>query len=269
MTKFREERLEEISEITHPPLLESIFELRWEIENHAQSGRMRDPSYPMMYGSLYERLRKDLPLLEDLPSSQAHPESTPYVPRHRMRREKDAYPLMQVGPGILTINMAKEYSWESFSSLIMRVISSVIELYPSGSIPLNLIKAELRYVNGVRFDIARDHPLQFLEDKLHIKMDVDGEFFKANALNDRPNALGLNLSYVLDKPVGNLSISTHLGQFDAKPAFIQQILVQSFSELVPSEMESFSLWLEEAHSAIKHAFFALCRGPLMEKFCAK
>lgn len=250
-----------------PPIIETIFEIRWEIESDQQSGRMRDPSYPMMYGSIYERLKKDFPILEDLPSTQAHPEATPFAPRHRMRKEKGGYPLIQIGPGVATVNMAKGYSWKIFASLALRVIECVIDLYPANALPLNFIKAELRYVNGIKFDLARENPLGFLADKLHLKIEPDSEFFEVNQIADKPNGFGFNMAYVLDKPVGNLAIAVNMGQFEGKPAFIQQTLIQSFGEITPADFDAFSLWLEEAHNASENCFQVFYKGELMEKFC--
>lgn len=255
--------------LLHPPLLEVIFELRWEIFADQQSQRMRDPSYPAMYGQIFERLKKDFPASEDLPSTNAHPEMTPYVPRHRIRKEKEGYPLVQIGPGILTVNAAKSYSWESFAKLCNRVVESLIDLFPKEELALNFIKAELRYVNGINFDIAKENPLSFLADKLHMKVEMDPEFIGKNVLNERPNAVGLNLSYALDKPMGNLAISANLGQFDSKPAFIQQTLVQSFGELTPMDEEGFKKWLEEAHDTAETSFQVFCKGDLMKQFCGQ
>ncbi|MGB7977848.1 MAG: TIGR04255 family protein [Chlamydiales bacterium] len=269
MPNLKSEKIKknQIPILLHPPILEAIFEVRWEIENDPQNGRMRDPSYPMMYGRLYERLKKDFPVIEDLPSVQAHPEMTPFVPRHRMRKDKNGYPLIQVGPGILTVNDAKGYSWNHFSSLALRAVESLVELFPVQSLPLNFTKGELRYVNGIRFDIARENPLSFLAEKLHMKIEMDPELFELNRLNERPNAVGLNLSYVLEKPVANLAIAANLGQFEGKPAFIQQTLIQSFGEMTPPDVEGFTLWLEEAHTAAENCFQVFCKGALMEKFC--
>lgn len=268
MAIFKAEKMKkpETPPLLHPPLIETIFEIRWEIENNEQTGGMRDPSYPMMYGSLYERLKKDLPIIEDLPSTQAHPETTPYVPRHRMRKEKNGYPLVQVGPGIMTINEGKGYSWTGFRSLVLRVIESIIDLYPTNTLPLNFTKCEIRYVNGIRFDIARENPLAFLADKLHMKLEMDPDLFKYNSLNDRPNGVGLNVSYVLDKPMGNLAIGANMGQFEGKPAFIQQTLIQSFGDLTPADGDGFASWLEDAHTAAENCFQVFCKGALMEKF---
>jgi len=269
MPIFKSEKIKKIETpvLLHPPMVEAIFELRWELQTDQQTNRMRDPSYPMMYGRLYERLKKDFSFIEDLPSTQAHPEATPFVPRHRLRKDRNSYPLVQVGPGILTVNDAKGYSWTSFKALILRLVESVVELYPTGNFPLNFIKCEMRYVNGIRFDISRENPLSFLAEKLHTKIEVDPDLFGLNELNDRPNAVGINLSYAMQKPVGNLSIGINLGQVEGKPAYILQNVIQSFGEMVPSDKETFSPWLSEAHEVAENCFQTFCKGSLMDKFC--
>ncbi len=266
MALFKHEKTNEIPPLLHPPLVEVIFELRWEIEADQQNQKMRDPSYPMMYGSLYERLKKDFPIIEDLPSTQAHPEMTPFVPRHRIRKEKGGYPLVQIGPGILTLNDAKGYSWENFRSAALRLIESIVDLFPQGSLPLNFIKSELRFVNAIRFDLARENPLSFLSEKLHMKLEMDSELHEKVSIHERPNSVGLNLAYALDKPLGNIVLSANLGQFESKPAFIQQTLIQSFGELAPSDAEGFAPWLEEAHAAAENVFQVFCKGELMQRF---
>jgi uncharacterized protein (TIGR04255 family) len=272
MPIFKSEKVKknEIPPLLNPPLIEVIFELRWELESlQPREGApvlMRDPSYPVMYGRLYERLKKDFPITEDLPSVQAHPETAPYVPRHRMRKGKNEYPLIQVGPGIVTINETKNYSWSKFCALVEKVVSSLLDLYPEQSAPMNFMKAEVRYVNGIRFDLARENPLSFLAEKLHTKIELSPEMYVLNNLSERPNGVGLNLSYVIEKPMGNLSLGINMGQFEGKPTFIQQTLIQSFGELVPSDSEGISLWLEESHTVAENCFQVLCKGELMDHF---
>ncbi len=99
-----------------------------------------------------------------------------------------------------------------------------------------------------------------------MKVELDPGLFEQTTANERPNAVGLNLAYALEKPMGNLAISVNMGHFEGKPAFIQQTLIHSFGELVPADVETFTPWLEEAHAVAENCFQVFCKGALMEKF---
>lgn len=257
----------EIPILLNPPLVEAIYELRWELQSDPQTGRLRDPSYPMMYGRIYEKLKRDFPLIEDLPSVQMHPEAGPFVVRHRMRKEKNGWPLMQIGPGIVTINDGKGYSWTQFKRLILNVMASIAESYPAEMFPLNFIKSEMRYINAVPFDIQKESPLAFLGEKLNMKVDVNSQLFETNNVVDKANAVSLNLAYALNRPVGNVMLSANLGQIDGTPAYIIQSVTQSVGETVPQEEAGMEQWLEEAHEVAEHCFLSLSKGDLLKKFC--
>lgn len=270
MAIFKAEKVKktEIPPLLFPPLAEAVFEVRWELQVvDQQTGRLRDPSYPMMYGRVYDRFQKDYPVIEDLPTTQIHPEANPFVVRHRLRKEQNGYPLMQIGPGVATINEAKGYSWSSFRAAILRLIETVIELFPTTNFPLNFIKCELRYVNGIRFDLTKDHPLKFLHEKLHLNLEPTADLFASGAFEDRPHTVHVNLAYPLKKPLGHLALSANLGQLDGKTAYLMQTIIQSNGEMVPSDSDSFDLWLKEAHDTAGGCFQALCKGALMDKFC--
>ena len=259
---------QDVPVLLQPPLLEAIFEVRWELEQVQQTGGLRDPSYPMMYGRLYEKLKKELPIIEDLPTTQMHPEANPFIVRHRMRKSKDGWPLVQVGPGVLTVNETKDYSWTGFRSLIARCVESIQESFPTGGIPLNFIKCEIRYVNGFPFDIQSENPMSFLANKLHTKVDIDPEIFELNDAKDSPIGVGLNLMYPIERPVGQLGLSFNLGQVDNKPAYIYQSVIQSIGETVPQDRDSFVSWLNQSHDVAENCFKTICRGSLMTQFAS-
>ena len=268
MSTFRSEKQKrEIPILLYPPLIEAIFKVHWELEKDKQTGRQRDPSYPMMYGRLYERLKKDFPHIEDLPSVQVHPEASPYIVRHRIRKDKTGYPLMQIGPGVATVNYAESYSWSSFRGYIIRLIETISDLFPTTAMPLNFMKCEIRFLNGIRIDAPNQNPLAFLSDHLHMKVEVDPELFLMNQMSDQPNAFNLIIGYPSVKPHGDLGLSAHLGQMDGQPAYLFQTQVISGGEWVPSERQGFETWLDEAHGAVVNCFVSLCKGPLMDKFC--
>jgi uncharacterized protein (TIGR04255 family) len=256
----------EIPVLLNPPLVEAIYELRWELQTDPQTGRVRDVAYPMMYGRLYEKFKEEFPLIEDLPSVQAHPGATPFIVRHRMRKD-NSWPLMQIGPGIVTINEGTGYSWSQFRHLILRVMDAIVDLYPKKTFPLNFVKSEIRYINAISFDIQREDALAYLADKLHLKIEVDQQLFETNRMLDKPNAVNLNLAYALKRPVGNLMLSANLGQIDGVPAYILQSAIQSIGETVAQNAGETDHWLQEAHEIAEHCFLSFYKGSLLQRFC--
>lgn len=270
MALFKSEKTKkgEIPPLLNPPLVEAIFEVRWELESDPQTGRLKDPSYPMMYGRLYERLKQEFPIVEDLPSVQVHPEANPFVVRHRIRKEKNGWPLIQVGPGVATLNVAKEYGWQEFQRLSMRLVEAIGELYPKGAKPLNFIKSELRYINAVPFDPKSDSPFTFLQEKLHLKVEAPSDLFSGGEVGTQPLGMGLNLAFPVGRPVGNLLLSINLGEANEKPAYLFQILLHSLGETAPQDQESFEAWTSQAHEVAEMTFISLCKGPLMQRFAS-
>ncbi len=267
MPSFKQKKTSEIPPLLRPPLVEAICEIRWELKRDVETQRLRDVAYPMMYGRLYERLKKDFPLIEDLPATQAHPEAAPFVVRHRLREKKDTWPAIQIGPGIITINETKGYSWSSLRSLVSRLVESLVELFPKHEWPLNFTKAEIRYINGIRFDSQMEHPLAFLQEKLHLKLAPDSALFDGSMIGEKPLDVGVNFVYPLNRPIGNLLLALNLGEVDGKSAYLLQTFIQSFGETAPQDAEGFASWLEEAHEVAEHAFQTFCKGALMNRFC--
>lgn len=253
----------EIPPLLKPPLLEAIVELHWELQKDPQTGRLKDPSYPTLYGQLYERHKKEYPALEDLPSVQMHPEAAPYLVRHRMRKKQDGYPLLQVGPGIATANTSKEYEWESFKEIASSLYRSIKELYPPTT-ALKFLKWEMRFLNAIPVDLEKEHPLSFLAEQLHLKIEPCPDLFTWNPMGDLPLALHLNLAYPLQKPSGVWGLGVHLGQVEGRPCYIMQTQVHSAMEQISSM--PFDVWLEESHQVLARSFAALCKGDLMRKF---
>lgn len=262
-------RASQIPPLLHPPLVEAIFEVRWELKADSETRRLRDPAYPMMYGRLYERMKKEFPVIEDLPSVNVHPEASPFVVRHRMRKEKNGYPLLQIGPGIAAVNAAKGYGWKTLSSWALKLVGAIEELFPTGSIPLNFIKGELSYLNGFPFDVQKENPLSFFREKLHTNIEIAPEIFSLPAVNASPHAVNFQTAYPLSRPTGNLVLSASLGHVNEKPAYLVQTVIESLGEMVPSSYSGFEPWLEEAHEVAEHCFASLCKGALLEKFCTK
>ena len=97
--------------------------------------------------------------------------------RHRFRTAKDSWPLTQLGPGVLTVNDATGYTvWEDFLPRITGAVNALKAVYPK---ELHISRAELRYINAVPFDQRSDTIIDFLTNKLNLRIEppelFDGE----------------------------------------------------------------------------------------------
>jgi len=251
--------------LTKPPILEAIFEMRWELAPVPNSQVRRDPAYPLLYGRLYDRFKKDYAIVEDLPSVQAHPDASPYVVRHRMRKAADKWPLVQVGPGVITINEGKEYSWDKFREEIVRIFEAFTDFYPASTFPLNVVKTELRFINGIEMG-DNENPLQFLAEKLHTKVELDPALFTQNKITPAPEGVTFNAGFNIQQPIGKAMLGIGSGEIMDKPAMLQQMLLHSVGESAPQDLGSLDPWLDSMHRIAKNWFETLCRGEVMKRF---
>ncbi len=251
--------------LKHAPILEAIFEMRWELPQIPNTQVRRDPAYPLLYGRLYDRFKKDYAIAEDLPSVQVHPDANPYVVRHRMRKAADEWPIAQVGPGIITINESKGYSWDSFRHEIVRIFEAFTDFYPASTFPLNILKTELRFINGVEVD-AQEGFLNIFKDKLHTRIELPDGLFLKNKVQPKPEGLTLNAGFKIDQPPGHAMIGIGSGAAEDKPAIIQQMLFQSIGENAPQDLGSLDPWLDSMHGIALNWFETLFAGELLKKF---
>lgn len=94
--------------LNNKPLVECILEMRWALVEQAP-GLSQDPHFPLLLGRLYDRLNADYPVHEQLPAAEVPSELVGHTVQHRFRRKAEGWPLVQVGPGILTVNDTDGY----------------------------------------------------------------------------------------------------------------------------------------------------------------
>jgi uncharacterized protein (TIGR04255 family) len=252
--------------LNKPPILEALFEMHWELAPVPNTQIRRDVSYPLLYGRLYDRFKKEYEFVEDLPSVQAHPDAHPYIVRHRMRKAKDQWPILQVGPGIITVNVAKgTYAWDRFREEIVRIFEAFVDFYPASTFPLNILKTELRFINGVEVGGEED-PLTFLSRYMRTNIELNSELFVPGQIELPVQALTLNVGFKIQNPVGNALLVLGSGALEEKPALIQQLLMQSVGENAPQDLGSLDPWLDSIHGLAKHWFETLYQGELMKQF---
>ena len=233
------------------PLLEVIFEIRWHINNDDERNR-----YQYLHGDLYNTLKSEYPFRELVVPSHFPVEVYLNQVAHRFRQAKGGYPLIQIGPGIFTINtIEKDYIWEDFCGQIQNSVKNLITLDSfNAQLPVSLA---LRYIDFFQFDFNQNDIKDYLNDFLHIK--VEQEFFKNNA-----PPYNINLGFTYGTTVGTLNLSVNKGLVDEVEGLIIQIeVIQQGMNAVITEIDK---WLDSAHILTSDTFNNLTKGKLQDYF---
>ncbi|MBA7659877.1 hypothetical protein ES703_67871 [subsurface metagenome] len=241
------------------PLIEAIFELRWQL-SELKSGAKMDRHYRLLIGRIYEMVKKDYPSHEPLSSANLPDEMAGHIVQHRFRKDKDKWPLVQIGPGIITLNDTESYSWDDFIGRIKKLLKALFETYPKADKNLKISSLLLRYIDSVEFNFSEDNIFNFLSDELKIRMNLYDELFKKTGVSKFP--LGFNLSFLFSskKPKGAVHLRFSRGKRNNKDALIWEEIVQSIEKDVPKTIEKIVKWSEDAHNLTGYWFFKMLEG---------
>jgi uncharacterized protein (TIGR04255 family) len=266
--------------LARQPLAEAIFELRWRHRDIGEeqllrigpatraiaSPRVVDPNHEILIGALNQRLRQRLPAFERLDAAALPAEFSTHQVQYRWRRQPGGYPLVQLGPGVLTVNFAEGYDWESFFAAIREATADLIAAHPE---PANLIVQLLllRYINAIEFDFAAAEPFAFLGEKMKFTVKPSSALFEDNSRVRRdPTVLDVKVAFPTLDPVGLLSTHIARGAYSGQDAFIWENQVESQAPQILIEVGAISTWAEAAHSIAHDWFFRSIEGELLESF---
>jgi uncharacterized protein (TIGR04255 family) len=253
-----------VKELKNKPLVEAIFEIRWKLQG-TPSGPQIDPHYKLLLGRLFDRFVPDYPDHEPLPTANIPDELVGYIVQHRFRVAAKKWPLIQVGPGIFSVNSAADYTWPDFR---LRVVSALQKLYDAhpkvGDLKVtNLI---LRYIDAVDFDYASNSAFDFLRDKLKLTISLPTNLFNNTDVENRPNSLVWRCSFKCQRPKGVMGIRVATGQKNNIPAIVWETIIESAGDDLPSMPTDFSNWIDAAHEITDDWFFKMIEGELERRF---
>lgn len=250
--------------LTNKPLVEAIFELRWELPEPSPGIRV-DAHYKILIGSLYDRVRDEYPFHEQLLTATVPDEIAGYIVQHRFRKGDNLWPLIQIGPGIITLNDTAGYVWEDFERRISQLIGILFETYPNSD-NLKFNGLLLRYIDAIDFDYNKDNVFSFLKSKMKMDVEVHQGLFKGTGVSKLPLNLDLKFSFASDKPKGVVNLRFARGHRDGGDALIWETMVQTSGELVPQNREEVKNWIGHAHELADDWFFKIIEGDLLRRF---
>jgi len=246
------------------PLVEAIFELRWELRGSIPGTRI-EPTYKILIGSIYDKVKDEYPYYEQLPTATIPDEVVRYIVQHRFRKDKDKWPLIQIGPGIITLNDTEGYVWEDFKKRIENVIDVLFEVYPQAESNLEINRLLLRYIDAVDFDYAKQNAFDFLK-KLKVNIEIDKMLFEGSGVSNLPYDFDIKFSFSIDAFDGILLLRFLRGRRKETDVFIWETNVQSINKNVYKSKDQIMDWVNNAHELTHSWFFKMIDGELRRRF---
>ena len=251
--------------LTHPPLIEVILEVRWQLQQQAP-GVAVDPKYKLLVGRLYDRLSRDYPFYEPLPTASMPDEMLGYVVQHRFRTAEGAWPLVQVGPGLVTLNDTRDYTWKAFEAKSRQLVDALYSAYPDADTTLQVGGLQLRYIDAIPFDFATADVFQFLAENLKITLAFSPALFTDVPVKPAPKGLNAMVEFSTANPSGTLRIRLARGKHQGADALILEMVLIADDSDAPDMPAGFVAWLNAAHNVIHDTFFKMIEGHLEEQF---
>ncbi len=259
-----------------PPLGEAWLELRWHLKEVGPPGFLQDPDYPFALGAFFGAVRDRYPHKTDLEASRAPLELLPHIVRHQFWSAEGKWPVLQLGPGVASVNFTQPYSWGTFKTEALYLRSALLEAY-SGILP-QLDVATLRYLNAEPFNFTEKDVLEFLRSNLNTTLILPKGLPGHFASKATPASLNLRTTFDLTIPKGTgaLTLATGTRSLTPTSAVVEDLTNVTIWQLevasggadaphIASDLD-FSLWLDQAHSDIHEWFFSFIEGVLYNKY---
>ena len=257
--------------LTTAPLVEAWLDIRWQLEpSKTFPGSLVDPNFPFALGVFYERVSDRFGTRAELPLGAVPTDAIPYTVRYKFTQDSSTSPILQLGPGVATVNYTDDYNWEDFEKDASYLREKLRIAYPQ----LSIQSMTLRYRNTFSFDYLSHNLSDFLKSHLNLSLELPPYIPGEVARTTGPTGWQSVFTYDLLNPVGKGVIRFATGQQVSEgstqqtPVLIFDLEVQSQGLDVPdfSSEDSFRSWMKSAHSVIHEWFFAFIDGTLRKKY---
>ena len=249
--------------LKNPPIIEALIEIKWKIwEKGEPPIKPMHEKFKFFPSRFFEKIRKSYPYVEVLPTSNIPDQLDIYLPRYRFRKEEGIYPLIQIGPGILTVNIDKIFTQELFFNTCIEVLNYFFEVLPD----IELSEIILHYIDGYDFDYDKNNAFNFLDENLCTHFSFSPELFEDINVKPIPSKFHLEANYHVEDPKGYFMCQFRSGvRKQSNEKFIlMDTIFRSFGDDLPKK-EELDLWIFKADGLI-HNWFMKMISNLKEKF---
>lgn len=256
------------------PLVEVIAEVRWQLLPIASMpGAEIDPHFERGHKKVQEALAEHgLMHLERLAPPNVPHEILAGKPIFRYRRAPDRWPLVQLGPGIMTVNITPPYEgWGEFRKIIETAVRVVDEIFDFGSEFSTIKSCEVRYIDAFTERYGMHDPSIFLAEDL--SMPASPPRGVLDELKQEGACVLPNLKFrfpVKDRENDSIILNAAHGKRDGMEAIIYDLKMHhAVPEGVMKTADDVLTWMDEAHDRLHTAFEETISDRLRERFGEK
>lgn len=223
--------------LKNAPLQEVVFEVRWELDVNPENNSYQDSGFDFALGTFARSLSSTYPDQQKKPHVLIQDSPMPYAITHVFRDGQDGWPIVQIGPGIMTVNDREgTYDWTNYYGQIKDALNKLSKAYTK---PLRFNFSSLRYIDSIKTsDYQRTSGWdQFLEEKMNIQ-------FK-NLFNTRGKLIDFNFSQIFELEDDNrLLIAIASGKENNDERLIWQTAVFKQQHV---DLKELVTWVKDAH----------------------
>ncbi|MFV9651957.1 TIGR04255 family protein [Pseudomonas citrulli] len=248
------------------PLIEVIAEIKWGIgslppEVLASMSPMGFQTESGDSEAFYSRVSEEVAVRGITRAERLMPPGFPVFPGQVVYRYKSASKLsanlMQVGPGVFTVNALPPYkSWDDFSHFISEGLDALLASRPASERDSDFASVNLRFINGFGKEYyAKQSRIEFLRG-MGFEVGLPGAMDQIT--KDTTDAK-FNLNYTSKLPDGAV-VQVNLGEGVKDGAPIQVVELGCTHSYIGPDREKLLAVLHDSHSLIESIFLDMTKN---------
>ncbi len=241
-----------MGKLANAPLLEVIFEIKWQLKSNNDLMKCQ-----YLHGDFFSKMGKKYPYRESLIPPEVPMDAYLYMPAHRYRTKKDEYPLIQLGPGILTVNTTdNNYFWNKYEKWCQEAYLTLKELYEFDN--NEQINLSLKYFDFFPFDFKKNNVIEFLSNNFNLE-------FNQTFIDENSFPASINIGFEYEVSFGNYSIKINRASNRKKQnGLIFNTTLSKKCHLL--DKEQFINWLDESHNYVSKSFKLMIKEKMYNSF---
>ena len=239
--------------LKNAPLREAIFELTWQSPLDS-TGFPEDKEFELALGKFDSAITKNFPVKKKVGPS-ASVMRVYGRPVYQFWKGNVEWPVIQLGPGVLTVNDTdKTYVWDSsFRPNLVRAIESLKKSYTQ--LP-DFNRLSLKYIDSV--DISPD-----IDFRKFISENLQTTLINEFDIPGKPIGLNINQAFEVDGSSVLLNIQNAINNVTGSHSLVWMTTVEKRGSI---EFERITDWLDFAHNITSDLFVKMLKPAFYESF---